>query len=372
MSGGSTGNVGRTLRAVEPIAPGDAGPAVRDVQGRLRVAGIDVEDVPGRFGVGTTEAVRRFQQTRGLTSDGVVGADTWIALVDAAHALGDRLLYSRRPLLRGDDVLELQRRLSRLGFDPGPVDGIFGADTDHAVRDFQHNCGVEVDGIVGPGTVRGLRALHRDHQHVGAVEVLERLDPPAGGRPLATGRIMIDPVGGPDSPGRSRDGAAEHEIVWDIARRICGQLGALGAHAVLTRSATETPDVPTRAARANDGDADVVVVVRVAHLDHEAAHGAAAYYFGGDGDRSPEGLRLAELTVRALARRLGTPDCRAHPSRTQILREVRAPAIVADVGFLSHDLEGAALLRPDHRHAIADALTGALTQWWSGAVDPRT
>ena len=48
------------------------------------------------------------------------------ALVEAGRRLGDRFLYRRSPMLRGDDVAELQQRLSALGFDTGRVDGIFG------------------------------------------------------------------------------------------------------------------------------------------------------------------------------------------------------------------------------------------------------
>jgi len=46
----------------------------------------------------------------------------------------------------GDDVTTLQRRLTELGFDPGRPDGIFGPDTDQALREFQAAVGVVADG----------------------------------------------------------------------------------------------------------------------------------------------------------------------------------------------------------------------------------
>ena len=83
-------------------------------------------DQPGAFGEPTEAAVRGFQERRGLRVDGICGPQTWASLVEAGFRPGDRLLYYTSPMLRGDDVAELQRRLSALGFDAGRVDGIFG------------------------------------------------------------------------------------------------------------------------------------------------------------------------------------------------------------------------------------------------------
>jgi peptidoglycan hydrolase-like protein with peptidoglycan-binding domain len=54
---------------------------------------------------------------------------------------------------RGDDVTRLQESLRKLGYDVS-VDGIFGKDTDFAVRTLQQSFGYSVDGLVGPGTLQ--------------------------------------------------------------------------------------------------------------------------------------------------------------------------------------------------------------------------
>ncbi|MBT8247381.1 MAG: peptidoglycan-binding protein, partial [Acidimicrobiia bacterium] len=127
----------------------DTGEAVRDIQHRLTRLGYDL-DITGTFDAVTYEAVRAFQERRGVPVDGIVGPDTWRELVEADRNVGDRVLYYRRPLMRGDDVALLQRQLNLLGFDAGKEDGIFGADTQRALVEFQESRRLAEDGMMGP------------------------------------------------------------------------------------------------------------------------------------------------------------------------------------------------------------------------------
>jgi len=74
----------------------------------------------------------------------------------AFGALGDHLLSKGA---RGPEVSELQKRLTQLGFVLGPVDGIFGSKTEAAVRRYQKERGLKVDGIAGPETIKDLKLL---------------------------------------------------------------------------------------------------------------------------------------------------------------------------------------------------------------------
>jgi N-acetylmuramoyl-L-alanine amidase len=65
----------------------------------------------GPYDLELEAAVRRFQRDRGLLESGLVDLTTWRAIVEAGYRLGDRLLYLRRPPLRGDDVAWLQNAL---------------------------------------------------------------------------------------------------------------------------------------------------------------------------------------------------------------------------------------------------------------------
>lgn len=186
---------------MRPIRKGDRGPAVEDVQRRLRVLGADLglTGIDGVFLGATLAAVQSFQRQQALTEDGEVGPATWAALVDATFILGDRLLYLHAPHFHGADVRALQGALNVLGFAAGEPDGIFGAYTERAVREFQANAGLPADGIVGPDTVRALSNL----RHVWADKAPEALGalrraPARSAGVLSRRRVSVVPL---DSPG---------------------------------------------------------------------------------------------------------------------------------------------------------------------------
>lgn len=140
------------------IRKNDSGPAVEDVQQRLRMLGFELS-VDGQFQTRTQEAVRKFRAEEELPAGDVIDQQTWSALVDATFSLGDRMLYLRMPYFHGYDVRTLQNILEVLGFVVGDPDGIFGAHTEHALRDFQTSVGIEADGIAGTTTYDAIERL---------------------------------------------------------------------------------------------------------------------------------------------------------------------------------------------------------------------
>jgi peptidoglycan hydrolase-like protein with peptidoglycan-binding domain len=169
-------NGGRLLRTAM------SGTDVEALQELLTLLGFDPGPIDGVFGAATEAAVRAFQADHDLEPDGVVGGGTRgelsVALEEASPAaapdsaagasddleLGMRLL---RRGMRGTDVAELQGTLAALGFDPGPVDGVFGAGTEAAVRAFQASHDLEPDGVAGPQTVTVLLGAGADDSLTG-------------------------------------------------------------------------------------------------------------------------------------------------------------------------------------------------------------
>ncbi|MER5382054.1 N-acetylmuramoyl-L-alanine amidase [Streptomyces sp. NPDC002688] len=155
LVGGSTGGGGDvqlTFPSYDTLRSGSSGAQVSAAQSLLNQQGFDAGTVDGSFGSKTTAAVTAFQQARGLSADGVVGAHTWTALLSAGSV----------PVLRqgstGSDVQRLQRALTAALGRTVSADGDFGSGTDQAVRDYQSSRGLSVDGTVGPATWSALQA----------------------------------------------------------------------------------------------------------------------------------------------------------------------------------------------------------------------
>ncbi len=146
------------LAGVRVLRQGMRGADVERLQQLLAAEGLDPGPVDGIFGRRTDRAVRAFQRDHGLTVDGIVGSATRGALRRVAPAEGpvfDRIL---RKGSIGNDVRAVQSMLKAAGFDPGPVDAVFGGKTLLAVLAFQEANGLSVDGLVGPKTLAALGA----------------------------------------------------------------------------------------------------------------------------------------------------------------------------------------------------------------------
>jgi N-acetylmuramoyl-L-alanine amidase len=351
---------------------GDTGPVVAEVRDRLIRLGMLPSNAPTHFDEQMDSAVREFQQQQGLSVDGIVGTETFRRLEEVRWRLGDRVLsFSAGHMQIGDDALMLQRRLTDMGFDSGRVDGVFGPSTDHALRDFQRNVGLESDGVCGPLTLRELDRLTRTVSG-GAPEQLR--DQQALAR-LQTGTadkvIVIDPGHGGNDPGRELDASTltEQWVIDDICSRLEGRLSALGIQVLLTRALGANHLSPAteaeRAAFANRVGADLVISV---HCDWEPSgqgRGAATYYYGSSRTASMLGREFAELLVDHVSDRTGLADCQAHAKTWDLLRLTRMPAVRLEAGYLSNADDLHHLRDPHTRQEIAEAVTSAIHDFFA-------
>ena len=198
---------------------GDTGDDVRTVQLRLNRISSNYPLIPkiypvdGIFSRSTEDAVKVFQQTFGLTPDGIVGPGTWYRIAYLYTGI-KRLaelnsegisLQDVSPIYpgvlrqgdRGNEVKLMQYYLKVLGAYYAEIpeltdDGFFGPQTESAVIAAQKLFGIPADGIVGEQTWDALYSAY-----LSIVQSNPNLTTPEG-IPVFPGRLMVEGMSGAD------------------------------------------------------------------------------------------------------------------------------------------------------------------------------
>tara|TARA_X000001036_G_scaffold419238_1_gene438841 strand:+ start:467 stop:1468 length:1002 start_codon:yes stop_codon:yes gene_type:complete len=315
-----------------PLGLGDSGKIVDDLHRLLAAANFPASVENSSFTEETASSLRSFQESRHLETTGVCDINTWYALVEAGYEIGDRLLYLQNPMIRGDDVAELQKRLGTIGFDSGRVDGIFGENTEKAVRDFQRNAGIPVDAIFGPDSLHMLNRLG----HVGP------------GQPVAAVR--------------------EHESLLtrnpnlDNRKIILGEAGGLGS--IINEFSRELNNKNLRVETISHYDdrqhallSNTLNVDLYFGITSSSIHQRSISYFSNQRYISPGGVSLANSLYERFLPILGS-SLEKHGRATQVLRETRMPAIVLCIGPTSDFVS----FGPNLAIAAAETIVSWLTE----------
>ena len=307
------------------------------------------------------QAVKAFQQARGLTISGVVDAITLRSLEEARWKLGDRTLSLITPAMRGDDVAQLQSQLSEMGFNCGRVDGIFGPQTESALKEFQKSVGVKVDGQCGPATVMSMMRLMKIVSGGAPIQLRDEVNRTGKGPALAGKVIVLDPAGLPE--------------IFDLAQRLEGRLIALGINVFMTRNAQTNPSEQERIESANSSTPDLVISLRQDEYPNETAHGVATYYYGSEshGIHSIVGERFANLVQREICARTDLLNCRTHAKTWDILRLTKSPTVRIDLGYHSNPGDSKKIADPGFRETLVEAMLIAIQRLYlSSENDAKT
>lgn len=147
--GGSDGGDGGdgSSYAWEYFSDGDTGEDVHTIQYLLEEQGYALEYHDGIYGSETESHVEQFQSASGLAVDGVVGPNTWDALVVPVSGPDSDpwwATYAAQHSLRDGHGYDIS------------VDGYYGSETEWAVEDFQSSAGLAADGVVDAATWQAL------------------------------------------------------------------------------------------------------------------------------------------------------------------------------------------------------------------------
>ena len=147
--------------AAMALQRGDRGAEVSDLQSALTQVGCYNGPITGNFGSLTEEGVITCQKKLGLTADGIAGSKT-LGLIQVSGTTAQpfqgfanpkQTANSRESIIQngssGETVSSIQTQLKRLNYYTGSIDGIYGNQTEAAVRAFQQASQLPIDGKVG-------------------------------------------------------------------------------------------------------------------------------------------------------------------------------------------------------------------------------
>lgn len=168
-------------------------------------------------------------------------------------------------------------------------------------------------------------------------------------RPLAGRTVVIDPGHGGDDPGAvGCHGIIEKNVAMEISRRLAVVFREAGARVLLTRDGDREPvpsgesggqkieahDLARRVDLANKRGAHLLLSIHLNHFSEPDEYGAQVFYQTG----SSESQRLAEAIQAELNRHLVDSGRQVMSGDFYVCRNSRMPAVIVEVGFLSHTL----------------------------------
>ena len=175
-------------------------------------------------------------------------------------------------------------------------------------------------------------------------------------------RVVIDPGhGGPDPGAVGINGLRETDVVLDVSLQVAQLLQAKGVEVLLTRTSEVDVDLPPRVALANNNRADLFLSIHAnaLSLSRPDVNGIETFYFQDGRSR-----RLAEAVQTQMLRVApGSPDRGARPGRFFVIRRTVMPSALAEMGFVTGELDSPRLADPAFRQRMAVAIATGLLNY---------
>jgi N-acetylmuramoyl-L-alanine amidase len=231
---------------------------------------------------------------------------------------------------------KIQTLLNSVGYNLD-VDGIAGSLTFAAIKDFQKNNGLDVDGIAGRQTIAKLNAL---------------ISQPSSGK-----RIMLDPGHGGSDPGASGNGFAEKDLNLSIANYCKAYLEGAGFTVAMTRNADNYISLMNRCYAANNFGADVFVSV---HNNAGGGDGSEFIYY----PTSANGKKLCDA-IKPHVDALGQNFRRYIARDDAVVTYTKMPACIVECAFIDNAADIQIVATDEKRKAMGEAIAKGVGDYFN-------
>ena len=177
-------------------------------------------------------------------------------------------------------------------------------------------------------------------------------------RPLAGRTILIDPGHGGKDPGAMRAGVEEKNITLSVALDLRSRLQALGAKVVLTRDVDTAVPLLERLADSNSLCPDIFLSIHANSIKDSRITGIETYYFDARGEK------LSVDVLDTLAGHLHQSARWSHARHLRVLDGNRAPAVLAEIGYITNPSSRAHLASGPYQNEVAAGLADALVAYF--------
>ncbi|MHB8878030.1 MAG: peptidoglycan-binding protein [Myxococcaceae bacterium] len=164
---------GKAAARGDGIGAGDKGRAVLNVEKHLEAAGFELGKSNATWGSRTTAATKAFQKASGLPETGVVDARTWSKLKGKLFSAKGAATPAQRKGERDGAVMNTEKKLKKLGYNPGSVDGPYSSSTEKAVKKFQRKHHLQASGAVGSSTLAAITKALKERAGGKAEKILD-------------------------------------------------------------------------------------------------------------------------------------------------------------------------------------------------------
>jgi len=182
--------------------------------------------------------------------------------------------------------------------------------------------------------------------------------PPSGGNGKRI--VVIDPGHGGKQPGAiSKSKKQEKDFTLAVGLKVQALLEQeQDIDFVLTRTTDVTVSLQDRAKLANDLNADIFISIHGNSIDPPAnPSGSETYY------TREESIPLANVMHKHLVAATGLADRKVRYSSLHVTRETKMPAVLLEVGYLSHDKDDALMYSEDFQQSVAEGIVAGIKEY---------